>query len=373
VLFLKPVFHFQYKSMRQLISRVIVGIFKVLVPLFYISFILSGLACALVTSVIAYQTVKGLFPKDATVWIFSIPLLIVISFEVSKVFIIFLNKQYSDSKNDKYLIDKSLFLFLRGLLITISGIFTLLFTFYNLDNPELDTKFEQEKITINQSFEKQENNLNKNYDNQKLVISQNYDNQIKPYTDEMVLQRQYKYSNGEYMGPRWNEANTKYGELNDQRNTALLQNENDRTKAQNDIETLRLGKIKDAEKNLKSDNASSNKMINAMLEVITFNPSYNKGYYIFAIFIFSILISFGLEFVIWSSFTVLAINHGDFFEFDLEMKTINEQHAEAVDVMNTMTDRNIQSRLQNIINLKNKLFKRTKKVVDESIDEVKNI
>lgn len=359
--------------MRAIISRLIVGMFKVLVPLFYILFILAGIACGLVTSVIAYQTVKGLFPKDATVWIFSIPLLIVISFEVTKVFIIFLNKQYSDSRNEKYLINKSLFLFLRGLLIAISGIFTLIFTFYNLDNPELEKKLDSKKVMINQSYDNQRNDINANYDRQIVNINNAYDNQIQPWKDEMKTQEQYKYSNGEFRGPQWAAANQNVQQLNEKRNDALTKNQQARTKDLVQIEEKRIQAIDSIGKTLKTDNSSSNKMINALLEVITFNPNYNKGYYIFAICIFSVLISIGLEFVIWSSFTVLAINHGDVFEIDLEMKNLNEKHGAATEAIDGMNTRNMKSRLANMLNLKNISLKKAKQMADESLDEIDKI
>ena len=359
--------------MRAIVSAILTGIFKVLVPLFYILFILAGIACALVTSVIAYDTVQQLFIKHPTVGILSIPLLVVISFEVTKVFIIFLNKQYSDSKNEKYIKNKSLFLFARGLLIGISAILTLLYTFYNLDNPELGAKLDEEKAIINQAQDKQRSDINANYDRQIVNLNANYDNQIQPFKDEMKAQEKFRYSNGEFQGPEWRAANQNVQQLNDKRNQALTNNENERTKALARVETERMTKIKEAETNLKMDNSTSNKMVHSMLSVVTSNPNYSKGFYLFAIFVLSILITIGLEFVIWSSFTVLAINHGDFFEVDLEMKHINEKHGVASDTIDGINKRDLKTRLTKILNLKDLWHKKAKETVDKSIDEIDNI
>ncbi len=359
--------------MRILISKLIVGIFKVLVPLFYILFIFAGLACAFVTSVIAYQTVVGLFPKNATVGIISIPFLVVVSFEVTKVFIIFLNKQYSDSKNEKYIPIKSIFITLRGLLIAISGIFTLLYTFYNLDNPELNTRLTEQKQLISSATTQQRTDINSNYDRQSTAINTNYDNQIVPFKDEMKAQEKFRYSNGEFRGPEWEAANQNVTQRNNERNTALAANEAARIKALNDLNTQNTNSVNEAEKKLKTDNSSSNKMVNAMLEVITFNPNYSKGLYLFAILVLSVLISVGMEYVIWASFTVLAINHGDFFEVDLEMKHLNEKHSIASDTIDGIQSRDLKSRLKKIVNLKNLWTRKAKDEVDKSIQQMDDI
>lgn len=359
--------------MRKIVSKIIVGIFKVLVPLFYIFFILAGLACALVTSVIAYQTVVELFPKNATVGIFSIPLLIVISFEVTKVFIIFLNKQYSDSKNEKYLINKSMFLTLRGLLIAISGILTLLYTFYNLDNPELDTRLAQQTEIINSANTQQRADINANFDRQITSINTSYDNQIQPFKDEMKAQEKFRYANGELRGPEWNAANQNVQQFNQKRNEALQANEQARITALNNLTSQSVTQISDAETKLKSNNASSNKMINSMLSVVTFNPDYSKGLYLFTIFVLSVLISIAMEFVIWASFTVLAINHGDFFEIDLEMKHLDEKHSMATETIEGITNRDTKSRIRNLFNASSLFKKKAKEAADESIDKISKI
>jgi len=359
--------------MRKIVSKIIVGIFKVLVPLFYIFFILAGLACALVTSVIAYQTVVELFPKNATVGIFSIPLLIVISFEVTKVFIIFLNKQYSDSKNEKYLINKSMFLTLRGLLIAISGILTLLYTFYNLDNPELDARLAQQTEIINSANTQQRADINANFDRQITSINTSYDNQIEPFKDEMKAQEKFRFANGEFRGPEWNAANQNVQQFNQKRNEALQANEQARIAALNNLTSQSVTQISDAETKLKSNNASSNKMINSMLSVVTFNPDYSKGLYLFTIFVLSVLISIAMEFVIWASFTVLAINHGDFFEIDLEMTHLNEKHSVASKAIERIQSRDLSSRLKNIVNLKNLWTKKAKEEADKTIEKMDNI
>jgi hypothetical protein len=311
--------------MKEIISRLMVGIFKVLVPLFYIFFVFAGVSCAIVTAVIAYQTVSDLFPKDAKIWIFSIPLLIVISFEVTKVFIIFLNKQYTDSNNQKYLVNKSWFLFLRGFLILISGIFTLLYTFYNLHNPELSNKLSQEKIQIDQSFDKQREDIGKFYDQQIDVLNSDYDRQILPYQLEMKNQEKFRFPDGTFIGQNWEAANRNVQNINNNRIAALAKNGEQRTSTLADIETKRIESIKNSEINLKSNNASSNKMINSMLEVVTDNPNYNKRFYLISIILLSILISFGLEFIIWGAFTVLAVDHGESFSSDMERKSMVEK------------------------------------------------
>ena len=118
-------------------------------------------------------------------------------------------------------------------------------------------------------------------------------------------------------------------------------------------------------------------MLNAMLEVVTFNPNYAKGYYIFAIFILSIIISFGLEFVIWGSFTVLAIEHGEFFTSEMKRTTMEEQVkgvSATVDAINQTEIKSMKRRLQDSFDAVLNIVKsKSKENIQKAKDDIAKI
>lgn len=79
------------------------------------------------------------------------------------------------------------------------------------------------------------------------------------------------------------------------------------------------------EENLKSSRTAQNKMLSAMLQVISFNPNYPQELYTGIIFLISILLTFALETIIIGSSQVLAINHGDVFQRSLNTENLELQ------------------------------------------------
>ncbi|NER12899.1 hypothetical protein GWK08_05575 [Leptobacterium flavescens] len=321
--------------MNRIINNVISGFFKGFVPVTYLTFIIAGLISALVSGLIEYQVFLELFPKNngGSKWlILSIPLLIVSSFEITKIFLIFLDKQSQISNNINYKVDQSKFRYLRYILIFISFFATLIFSYYNLQNPEFDKVIEKRKAELDEQYEAELKEINNSFDKQINLLTQEIDRQISVYDTRMITEERFKFKNSqEYRGPRFNEAK-KNKENQEKRRLAIVENTN--IKRRNEIKSLfdkiQLEKQKASEE-LNQSNTSGNKMLSATLRVLNLNAKFPEWQYIMIITILSLIMSAGLEFIIWSSFTVLAINHGDIFDFGIQTeKYKNATEAEII-------------------------------------------
>ncbi len=74
-------------------------------------FLFAGVVCGLISGLIEYEVFAELYKKvtGTSLRFFSIPLLIVFSLEVTKIFLVFLDKQASLTNNDGYISDRVTF------------------------------------------------------------------------------------------------------------------------------------------------------------------------------------------------------------------------------------------------------------------------
>ena len=105
------------------------------ISLVYILFLFAGVVCGVISGLIEYEVFTELYQKVTTTHLplFSIPLLIIFSLEITKIFLVFLDKQASLTNNEGYLRDRATFNRVRILLIGTSGLCPLIFSFYSFD------------------------------------------------------------------------------------------------------------------------------------------------------------------------------------------------------------------------------------------------
>jgi hypothetical protein len=350
--------------MNRTIQIIISYFFKGFIPLIYLIFILAGVISALVSALIEYEVFAELYQKNINKEYFylSIPFLIVFAFETTKVFLIFLNKQYSKSENSTYLTDKRHFLRLRYALILISAVATLIFSFYNLHNPEYD----REKIALNEKIEIKYNTLidetNRSFDSQ-------YENETRQYISDNLIQQAeidkqkgiYFRGSNEFRGEKYDEA-TKLKE----KNLTTISNisnrvENERRAAISALSQQKYDEIKSSETELKTSPNSGNKMLSSTLQIINMVAEYPQWQYIAIIGFLSLILSIGLEYIIWSTFTILAINHGDIFDFSIQ----TEKYKNATEAEIEMYKADAEKETQTIANWARSI---TKTIKDKSRD-----
>lgn len=324
---------------RKLLDIIITSFFKIFIPIIYVAFILAGIISALVSAFFEYEVFAELYQKNINneKLYLSIPFLIVVAFEVTKVFLIFLNKQFTESGNTGYLTDKKIFLGLRYALITISVVATLIFSFYNLHNPEYENQKIAENTKIESRYDKLEMNINDSYDKEKA-------NRQQPYIDDNVIQQAeidkqktvYFRGSNEFRGEKYDEA-TKLKEKNLEK-IALISNEIEqarRIELNNLSEKLKI-EINNSDLELKTSSSAGNKMLSATLQIVNMEAEFPQIQYIILIAFLSILLSIGLELIIWASFTVLAISHGEYFELYLNGKDLKAKHKMMHDDIKSM-------------------------------------
>ena len=244
-----------------------------------------------------------------------IPLLCALSLEVSKLFLAFYLKHLTGSNNDVFLKNKTTFNFLKVLrvvLVIISFACTLVFSFYNLHNPEYKTQLEEGEREIINRHEERMKEFVEDFDD-KMMASRS---EVDFWKQKMIEES----TTG--IGPRFRETEEQYNvaiekhEKNRSQYEAELSEKKQKSREKRDRELVNL------EENLKSSRTSQNKMLSAMLQVISFSPNYPQELYTSIIFSVSMLLTFALETIIIGSSQVLAINHGDVFQSSLNTENL---------------------------------------------------
>lgn len=352
-------------------------IFNILIPFGYIFFIFAGIIAALVSGVIEYRVFSDLFPKHSNLLMFSIPLLVVIVFETMKVFLIFLDKMYVVSSNSAYINIKikSWFSKGRGILITISVVSTLLFSFYNLHNPEYENLLKKNIQYIESNFNSELQMLQNDYDNLERKIIEPIDEDIKKYEKRMAEQEKirFRYNPEEFRGKGYNEAKKLKKESENKRIEELRNHQQARTLAIEELRQKKYDSIEKEKKSLKQSPDSSNKLISATLQVINSKASYPIWQYITMVVLLSCLLSLALEFSIWATFTILAINHGDFFRTLLNSKEAEHQHQIACESMETISENEMKSNNRRTDMVFRKAIEKAKNIRDNSKNKVSEL
>ena len=346
---------FQDKTehMQRIIQIIISAFFKILVPLSYITFILAGIMSALVSALIEYEIFDELYQKNVaeTDFLFSVPLLIVIAFESTKVFLIFLNKQYTKSGEESYLKDKAHFKVLRVVLITISVVATLIFSFYNLHNPEYDKVLAEEEAKIEKRYTELKDIASKSFDEELERKTFQYVEDNKIQQAEIDKQKGiYFRGTNEFRGEKYDEATKLKAENFENINRVTKEVQSDRRQKIQELLDDEKREKEDAKNKLQTSSSAGNKMLTATLQILNMEAEYPQIQYILLILLLSVLLSVGLEYIIWSAFTVLAINHGDLFQLDINRKDWSEKHKmmnDTIDKMNKTEAKSFGNRAKN--------------------------
>ena len=331
-------------NVKTIINNIIRFAINLFLPLLYVAFLLfAGTGCAAVSALIEYDVVNGLFPKSNS----FIPILIVAAAEISKIFFVFLSKQFDENYSTT---DRFIIALLRSALIILSFVATLLFAFYNLYNPEYKTQLEQETQRINQFYQTAITEINERYEReitraekkcekQRQQITQQYQPKINHWLYKMEMEENHRNSKGGFKGPRYKTFQENYHQEKKQHDEALSNVKCDETttlinkqKAEINAQyALESKKIDTLKQELQSSMVTGNKFVIATIKTlfkVHNDHDYPRGYYITIIILLSLLISFILETIIWGSFTILSINHGTAYANSFKNQAIEEELRE---------------------------------------------
>ena len=290
--------------------------------LVYIMFLFAGVVCGLISGLIEYEVFAELYKKvtGTNLSFFSLPLLIVFSLEVTKIFLVFLDKQANLTNNDGYISDRVIFNRIRILLISTSGICTLIFSFYNLYNPEYEKQLTEKTQALKNQHTQQLEQIDAEF-NQRIT---GIDTEVEMWRQRLDIEAQ-RVINGISEGPRYKAYEKQYNKAVENRDKRRGQHESDRLRQVTELNQAHEKKLKSAAEDLKNSKIVQNKMLSATLQVLNSGPNYPQWQYLVAIVLLSILLTVALESVIICSFRVLAIYHGELFELNLFRKTAEQK------------------------------------------------
>jgi hypothetical protein len=390
----------------------------------YLLFILAGIVCALVSGLIEYQVFLGLYQKhvnrnneitgnlqfagmpnntrqstqlaDANPieyrqqwWeekfkFLSIPFLIVFALEMTKVFLVFLDKQYRSTDNKRYIEDRAFFIFLRRILVGISAFCTLLFSFYNLYNPEYENQVNKTANELNANYDKRQTNIQDAYDKRRIQINSEYEQQKEKqfeaeqkdvdYWAKLMDEERLNFGENKVWEGRtyrsyekkWKERKEKQRQHQDELESKRLEEIHALEQSYNQERNILMAGLDNEvmviKERLKSDSSSHNKIISAALQVINMKPDYPQWQYISCIGLISILLTLALESIIIGAFTMLAIKHGDLFEASIDRKIAEEEYREAVESIDEIHNIDRESFMNKVLRQKERVLRTLQKL-----------
>lgn len=321
----------------------------------YISFLLvAGPLCAIASGIIEYQVVAALLPK--TFWL--IPPMIVFSFEVAKLFYIFWYPQMTED-NDYSAGRRRAYGFIRGILITFSALATLLFTFYNLYDPGYEAEVTKQSEQMTQRYQQDRAQLEHQYQTtiqqandacrlEKERITARYDDEIDHWRQKMQQEERYRDSKGNFNGPRYKTYKAQYEAVIEQRDDAIQLVDCGIERLQ-DAQQSKLAALHNQHKatldtipsQLRGSPEAGNPYLVATINVVGHikgDAPFPYSAYIAFIFLLSILITMGMEGVIYTAMTTLSILYGQAFIAKLRQKTMAEEYQAAQEAVQRFDD-----------------------------------
>ena len=290
--------------------------------LVYILFLFAGVVCGLISGLIEYEVFRELYKKATTTSLpfFSIPLLIVFSLEITKIFLVFLDKQAHLTNNEGYINDRVTLNRIRILLILTSGICTLIFSFYSLHNPEYEKQLTEKTQVVRNRYTEQLEQIDTEFNRRTAGI----DTEVEMWRQQLDIEAQ-RVINGVSEGPRYKAYEKRYTQAVENRDKLRKQHESDRLQQITDLNRAHEQNLRHLTEELKDSQTVQNQMLSATLQVLNSGPNYPHWQYLAVIVFISILLTFALESVIICSFRVLAIYHGELFELNLFRETAEQK------------------------------------------------
>ena len=310
------------QSLNRFIGGVIRFFMNQFICLVYILFLFAGVVCGVISGFIEYEVFAELYKKITGTGLpfFSIPLLIVFSLEITKIFLVFLDKQANLTNNEGYISDRVTFNRVRILLIVTSGICTLIFSFYSLHNPEYEKQLGEKTREASSRYTEQLKQINTEFEKRMAGINA----EVEMWRQRLDTEAQ-QVINGVSEGPRYKAYEKQYNQAIQNRDALRGELESNRLQQVKELNRAHEQKLTSVAESLKNSQTVQNKMLSATLQVLNSGPNYPQWQYLVTIVLISLLLTVALESVIICSFRVLAIYHGELFELNLFRKTAEQK------------------------------------------------
>ena len=312
--------------------NVVVGMF------FFVLFILAGFACLGFSTYAEFEVIQGFFSKYPPL----IPLLIVLSFEISKYFFVYfiesirLNTVKSVNYSDGLI---GIFFKLRTFLIAFSMFCTIIYAMNSLYNPEATNQIKMLTTQATQAFDKDYNEYKDTLDKERNSILKPYREEMAKWQKAMDDEKNIKDRFGNYIGKNYTTYETKYQLCRD--NLTMEEeriNKDCQTRLSDFKSTFTMGlenQIIELTNSSKSDNTYISNALNSFYRALGTSTEYPRQLYFIVVLIISLFFAGLIELVVWSSSKVLAINVEDWF--GNKMNVINNFAANSkVTVLNAL-------------------------------------
>jgi hypothetical protein len=296
------------------------------VRMLYVAFILAGIASGVVASLAEYEVVRGIFVKHAFMSGAVFGLLVVCVLETLKMFMIFFDRAYSASDNAEYKKIRTFFNVSRYVLVFISAACMFIYTAYTLTNPNLESQVAAVQTELRGIHDERVRQIDSSYAIRKL-------NSFSLDSVEVeIWQKAMQFEMNNVVGKTWqgpqfegNRQRFQTARAKQVENQTRLEGERLAQIAQADSDFVRaVGRARDS---LKTDPASQNQMIGAVLGAINGTPTYSYREYTWAVMIISGMLSFALESAIWALANILGVTFGDTFVAQLQFAPLAKKFA----------------------------------------------
>lgn len=278
---------------------------ETLIPFLSFLFIMASLASVIVSGLIEYQVISEFYQKhiDSSFFYVLIPIMIVMAFEISKLFLIFFHKQADISNVERYEKSRNQFVTIRFILIFVSFLCTFFFTYYNLYNPEFENQMSIIKEDINEQYNTILNKINQDYEDE----MSRYQKQVDYWTEKLARESRNVGPGGVNEGPIFRSYERKLKDAKETLAEMQVALSNQRNQKIAELENWKQAQIDKAAEITKASSVSHQQMIASALKM--FNPNYPVSLYVLSIFVITLLISMSLELIIWAGFTFVVIRY----------------------------------------------------------------
>ncbi len=169
-------------------------------------------------------------------------------------------------------------------------------------------------------------------------IKETYGAEIENWQKKMIGEQEFTYHDQTFKGPRYADFEQKWITAALNRDAKVASLENDMLAETSRLEEeASLGMI-EARAKLKMDPSSANKVVSATLQVINMDSDYPKSQYLLCIAVLTLLLSIGLEYVLWGGFSVLAMMYGDVFINAFQVMNEKVKYQQATGAISELQD-----------------------------------
>ena len=246
------------QSLNRFIGGVIRFFMNQFICLVYILFLFAGVVCGVISGFIEFEVFAELYKKITGTGLpfFPIPLLIVFSLEITKIFLVFLDKQANLTHNEGYISDRVTFNRVRILLIVTSGICTLIFSFYSLHNPEYEKQLAEKTQEVSSRYTEQLKQIDTEFEKRMAGINA----EVETWRQRLDTEAQ-QVINGVSEGPRYKAYEKQYNQAIQNRDELRGELESNRLQQVKELNQTHEQKLASVAESLKDSQTVQNKML----------------------------------------------------------------------------------------------------------------